>query len=493
MFTLTSAIFAEIATDLPNATHDKLPRWRGFNLLEKFHKEWSNGPFREEDFRLISELGFNFVRLPMDYRIWIKEDDWTKFDEKVFAEIDQAIAYGEKYNIHVCINFHRAPGYSVASPKEATDLWTDDETQKICAKHWAFFARRYKGIPNDRLSFNLFNEPSLIDSETHLKVVRKIVQAIRAEDPDRLIIADGRMWGGMPCRELIELKIAQSTRGYAPMPITHHQASWIPNGDQMATPTSWPLPLQIHSYFYGTQKSELQSPLKINGNFDQPIRLRIRIGTVSGHGKLIMKCDGEIVWEKSFVCDGGEGEWQEAIFKSEWGIYQNRFDRDYFVDLPIGTKEIELSNVEGDWLTITEIGFHDGSTEHVLKLIAIWGGKHESVKVDQIASGWKFETPTAYDRDWLWENYIEPWREIESRGVGVMVGEWGAFNKTPHDVVLRWMEDCLKNWQRANWGWALWNFRGSFGILDSDRADVEYELWRDHQLDRKMLELLQKY
>ena len=75
----------------------------------------------------------------------------------------------------------------------------------------------------------------------------------------------------------------------------------------------------------------------------------------------------------------------------------------------------------------------------------------------------------------------------------IMVGEFGAFNKTPHAVVLRWLEDWLRNWQQAGWGWALWNFRGSFGILGSDRADVQYEAWEGHKLDRKMLELLQKY
>jgi endoglucanase len=72
-------------------------------------------------------------------------------------------------------------------------------------------------------------------------------------------------------------------------------------------------------------------------------------------------------------------------------------------------------------------------------------------------------------------------------------GEWGAYNKTPHDVVLRWMEDCLSNFKRAGWGWALWNFRGSFGILDSERSDVQYEDYEGHRLDHRMLELLQKY
>jgi endoglucanase len=36
----------------------------------------------------------------------------------------------------------------------------------------------------------------------------------------------------------------------------------------------------------------------------------------------------------------------------------------------------------------------------------------------------------------------------------------------------------------------MWNLRGGFGVLDSDRADVKYEDFRGHKLDRKMLELL---
>jgi endoglucanase len=42
----------------------------------------------------------------------------------------------------------------------------------------------------------------------------------------------------------------------------------------------------------------------------------------------------------------------------------------------------------------------------------------------------------------------------------------------------------------AGIGWALWNFRGSFGILDSGRSDAPYENFQGHQLDRRMLDLL---
>jgi len=39
----------------------------------------------------------------------------------------------------------------------------------------------------------------------------------------------------------------------------------------------------------------------------------------------------------------------------------------------------------------------------------------------------------------------------------------------------------------------LWNLRGSFGVLDSERTDVDYENFKGHKLDRKMLELLRSY
>lgn len=103
------------------------------------------------------------------------------------------------------------------------------------------------------------------------------------------------------------------------------------------------------------------------------------------------------------------------------------------------------------------------------------------------------------DFQWIHElgfNFVRlivPWQEAEQAGIGVIVGEFGSYNKTPHDVALRWLEDSLANWEQAGWGWALWNFRGSFGILDSGREDVEYEDFHGHKLDRKMLELLRRY
>jgi len=337
---LTVESDADSQRPLPEPTPRKLPRWRGFNLLSKFQSA-SQSRFDEQDFAWIEEWGMNFARLPMDYRCWIEQGDWTRLKEPVLKEIDEAVLLGEKHGVHVHLNFHRAPGYTVARPSEEKSIWSDEEAQRVCALHWAAFARRYKGIPNRRLSFNLFNEPAVIAPEAHRKVVVRMVEAIRERDPERLIVCDGRQWGNTAPMELVGVGVAAATRGYQPMPISHWQASWVGGSDTWAEPTY---------------------PLK----------------------------QGNRMWDRAY---------------------------------------------------------------------------HQ-------------------------EFFIKPWKQLESRGVGVMVGEFGAFNRTPHGVVLAWMRDCLDNWKDAGWGWALWNLRGSFGVLDSGRADVKYEDWRGHKLDREMLELL---
>jgi len=338
------------ARPLPEPSAARLPRWRGFNLLEKFNAKGS-GPYKEDDFAAVAEWGFDFVRLPMSYLCWTDPADWMKLKEPALKEVDQAVEFGRRYGVHTNLNLHRAPGYCVNPPKEPLDLWTDDKALGACAFHWAHFAKRYKGIPSRHVSFDLLNEPPDVKEDVYVRVVRRLVEAIRAEDPDRLVVADGLKWGTSPVTGLAGLKIGQSTREYTPMQVSHFRASWIKGSDEWPEPT-WPL-------------------------------------TVVKKTK-----------------DGGEKE--------------------------------------------------------------------------------------VFDKDRLRREQIEPWQKLQAKGVGVHVGEWGAHNRTPHAVALAWMTDCLGLWRDAGWGWSLWNLRGSFGVMDSGRKDVEYETFRGHKLDRKMLDVLRE-
>jgi endoglucanase len=224
-----------------------LPRWRGFNLLQKYRidiPEW-NKPFHESDLDIIAEWGFDFIRLPMDYRIWTISSN--QYREKPLKEIDQVIEWAQLRGIHVNLCLHRAPGYCVNPPKEPLNLWIDDasgeEARQLFAEQWLMFSERYQNIPSWKLSFNLINEPPNISGEIYTRSVSLAINAIRQTDPDRLIIADGSRHGTQPVYELVPFQIAQSTRGYAPFSITHYRASWVKGSDQWPIPT-WPLQYQ---------------------------------------------------------------------------------------------------------------------------------------------------------------------------------------------------------------------------------------------------------
>ena len=75
----------------------------------------------------------------------------------------------------------------------------------------------------------------------------------------------------------------------------------------------------------------------------------------------------------------------------------------------------------------------------------------------------------------------------------MLCGECGCYNKTPPKVFLAWFRDVLEILTSHNIGYALWNIRGSFGVVDSKRADVEYKDFQGHKLDKKLLDLLQKF
>jgi aryl-phospho-beta-D-glucosidase BglC (GH1 family) len=472
----------------------RLPRWRGFNLLEKFTLA-GNAPYQEWDFDFMAQWGFDFVRLPTDYRIWTAKPG--EILAQPLQEIDQAVAWGRQRKIHMNLCLHRAPGYCVNPPLEPLDLWSDgsggEEARAQFADQWRMLAARYKGIPAQELSFDLLNEPADIESAPYVRAVKAAVEAIRSEDPERLILADGLAWGRKPVPELIPLKIAQSTRGYDPMQISHYKASWVEGSDTWPEPR-WPIPLFPNTYLYGDEKPEYQAPLVFNGDFSAAQQVSLQVGQVSHQANLVIRANDQVILEKWYEPGSGEGEWKESVFRTEWNIYQAVYDQWVTASLPAGTKKISIELSRGDWITFTGLLIKPfgGDSPGILSIqpgSLDWAVRQVELNVDAqgnlipLGGG-------SFDQGALWRDLVSPWVELAAQGVGVHVGEWGAFSYTPHAVTLAWMKDCLGNWEKVGFGWALWNLRGGFGILDSDRADVDYQAYQGHQLDRKMLEVL---
>ncbi len=337
--------------------HNPLPRWRGFNLLEMYTANGTES-FREEDFKWIADWGFDFVRLPLSYTLWLQGGDPFRIDESgpAFARLDQAVEFADRHGLHLCLNFHRAPGYSVSRERrEPFNLWRHQAARDAFCLHWQTLAQRYAGIPSRRLSFDLLNEPPRpwlfgrltggMTRAAHETVMRAAITAIRQTDPARTIILDGLDYGRRPCPEFADLpNVAQSCRAYEPFDLSHYRAPWMPFAGRWRAP-AWPL----RRDFFGRH------------------------------------------WSRARI---------EAVYA--------------------------------------------------------------------------------------------PWRALIEQGIGVHCGEAGCYHHTPHGVFLAWFRDVLEVLGSHGIGWALWNFRGPFGVLDSGRRDAPYTDWHGHQLDGALLALLQE-
>jgi endoglucanase len=240
-----------------DVTAEPIPRWRGFNLQGRFampDQSYAGPAYEEFDFASMAEWGFDFARLPLSYWAWGSPDDWSLVRDEPFRQIDRAIELGRQYGIHVNLCLHRIPGYCINDRElEPADLFVGPAAQRARALaaaifHWQVFARRYKGIPNRHLSFDLLNEPPSKRScdgeleDRYVEIVKTLRTGIREIDPARLIFVDGLDLGQAPVRGLADLGLVQSTRGYLPKAVSHYTADWVPRNEfESFSPPTWPL------------------------------------------------------------------------------------------------------------------------------------------------------------------------------------------------------------------------------------------------------------
>ena len=217
------------------------------------------GQFQEDDFRWMRDWGFNWVRLPMDYRFWTDANDPMKIREKDIEPIDRAIRLGEKYGVHVNISLHRAPGYCILDgmdekftkihiTAEKSNMFSSFPALDAFVHQWVYFAGRYAGISSKKLSFDLVNEPiDFVGKQTeptgkeYVRVARAAISAIHAKDPGRLIVTDGYPSANPPIPELYDPNIVQSCHDYSPFQLTCYKCELVrPASDGLPVPT-WPL------------------------------------------------------------------------------------------------------------------------------------------------------------------------------------------------------------------------------------------------------------
>lgn len=73
---------------------------------------------------------------------------------------------------------------------------------------------------------------------------------------------------------------------------------------------------------------------------------------------------------------------------------------------------------------------------------------------------------TSYNIDSIRNHFKKPIAVAKKYNLPLYCGEWGCLNTVPDDARLRWFSDMKTVLEENNIGWATWDYKGSFGIIN---------------------------
>ena len=158
---------------------------------ERFRAAYYETFIGEDDIARIAKLGFNVVRVPINYRLL---EVSRQYGMDGWSLLDRLLDWCEKYHIYVILDLHAAPGGQsssfTADPADARLLWASPARKAETVTLWKAIARRYR----DRTivaGYDLLNEPAPPDAPALLDLDRQLIAAIRQVDPYHLLVLEG--------------------------------------------------------------------------------------------------------------------------------------------------------------------------------------------------------------------------------------------------------------------------------------------------------------
>jgi aryl-phospho-beta-D-glucosidase BglC (GH1 family) len=172
----------------------------------QFWREFRDVYVGEDDIRFIKSAGFNTVRVPLHWRLFVTpgEDGEDRFEGPGWALLDRLVQWCRNAGLRVIVDMHAAPGGQ-------TGVNHDDGTgfpltfyvpryRRLTVALWRAIAAHYRDDPTV-LGYDLLNEPiSPYSDENFLnpqldKFYRDIVAAVRSVDGNHLVFLSGAQWG----------------------------------------------------------------------------------------------------------------------------------------------------------------------------------------------------------------------------------------------------------------------------------------------------------
>jgi endoglucanase len=205
---------------------------RGINLSHWFAQVLgASGYTREhllghttvEDVALIKRLGFRHVRLSVDPSPMVNPDSAGIVRGDHLAQLERAIKMLIAQDLAVIVDVHPSSDFKKA-------LERDDRQVDRFVEFWYDLARQFSGLDDERLFFEVLNEPEFVDGYRWSGVQAKLVATIRQAAAKHTVIVTGRRWSTvddlLALAPVADENVIYNFHFYAPHVFTHQGAVW---------------------------------------------------------------------------------------------------------------------------------------------------------------------------------------------------------------------------------------------------------------------------
>jgi len=189
----------------PREIEDVVETLIGAPAAAEFWARFRDVYVAEDDIRFIKAAGFNTVRVPLHWRLFVEPglDGDMRFGGPGWALLDRLVGWCRTAGLRVIVDLHAAPGGQTGVNHDDGPgfplMFYVPRYWQLTVALWRELAARYRDEPAV-LGYDLLNEPiSPYSDESYLNPrleasYREIVAAIRSVDPNHLVFLAGAQW-----------------------------------------------------------------------------------------------------------------------------------------------------------------------------------------------------------------------------------------------------------------------------------------------------------
>ncbi|GAB6283509.1 MAG: hypothetical protein STSR0008_22820 [Ignavibacterium sp.] len=169
----------------------------------KFWKSFWDNYVTKDDIHFIKSCGFNSIRIPFNYKMFVSCDDYNKLEGIGYEILDRVIDWCKEENLYVILDMHAAPcgqtGGNIDDSYGYPFLYENEDCQQLTIQLWKKLAQKYANEPIV-IGYDLLNEPipHFFDMDKLNPLLeplyKKIVSAIRTVDKNHIIFLGGAQW-----------------------------------------------------------------------------------------------------------------------------------------------------------------------------------------------------------------------------------------------------------------------------------------------------------